>query len=173
MLHHIGSKCFLTFIGALTALSISAQTIPVQIVQTTPIIGIAAGQTARLDLLNPGVLPSAIGVTCSATVSFIQGNGTVVKTATLTIAPGMNQYVDVRSDVDLDLVAVGDRHEIRATVSTPAITPVSSTTTTPAPACKLIGTLEIFNVITGQTQVSVGRLVTVPSVSVSTAPPTN
>lgn len=95
----------------------------------------------------------------------------MVKTATLTITPGMNQYVDVRSDVDLNLIAVGDRHEIRATVSTPAITPVStSPTTTPAPPCKLIGTLEVFNVITGQTQVSVGRLVTVPSVAVPTAP---
>jgi hypothetical protein len=155
-----------------SACAISAQTIPAQTVQTTPIIGIAAGQTARLDLLNPGVLPSAVGVTCTATVSFIQGNGNVVKTATVTIAPGMNQFVDVRSDADLNLIATGDRHEIRATVSTPAITPVStSPTTTAAPACKLIGTLEIFNVITGQTQVSLGRLVTIPSVSVSTAPP--
>ncbi len=154
-----------------SACAISAQTIPAQTVQTTPIIGISAGQTARMNLLNPGVLPATTGAPCTATVSFIQGNGNVVKTATLTINPGMNQFVDVRSDVDLNLVAVGDRHEIRATVSTPAITPVSTSpvTTTPGPACKLIATLEIFNVITGQTQVSLGRLVTIPSVSTAAA----
>src|SRR5580704_15989646 len=134
-----------------SACAIFAQTTPVITVQTTPIIGIAAGQTARLDLLNPGVLPAATGITCTASVSFIQGNGSVVKTATVTIPPGMNEYVDLRSDTDLDLVAAGDRHEIRATVSMPAVTPVSTgtTTITPAPACKLIGTLEIFNVLTG------------------------
>ena len=153
------------------AYAISAQTIPAQTVQTTPIIGIAAGQTARMNLLNPGVLPVANGPACTATVSFIQGNGNVVKTAVVTINPGMNQSVDLRSDADLNLVATGDRHEIRATVTTPAIVPVS-TTAAPASPCKLIGTLEIFNVITGQTQVSVGRLATIPSVSIAT-PSTN
>ncbi len=169
MFRYMSLTCVLMFAGVL-----SAQTIPVQTVETTPIVGIAAGQTARMNLLNPGVVLPTGGPECTAIVSFVQGSGSVLKTVTVTIDPGKNQAIDLHSDSDLNLVATGDRKEIRATVTTPALTPVSGTpTTTPAPACKLIATLEIFNVISGQTQVTIGRLVAVPAVQTSTASSTN
>jgi hypothetical protein len=143
---------------------LSAQSTPaLPAVQTTPMVGLADGEIARLNLLNPGVLAPATGVICSATVSFVDGGGTVLKTGTLSIPPGKSMAFDLLSNVDLSL-AYSDRREIRALVEMPAAPPVATSSTTDAPACKLISTLEIFDGTTGRTLVVVGRLETIPSV---------
>src|SRR5580693_4930011 len=73
----------------LGAFALSAQVIPaVPAVQTTAMVGIGDAQTAQLNLLNPGVEPPAIGVVCTAAVSFVGADGTVIKSATLTVTPG-------------------------------------------------------------------------------------
>jgi hypothetical protein len=144
---------------ALGAMSLAAQTIPADTVQTTAMVGIATGQTARLNLLNPGVLPPALGVVCTAEVTYFDGAGAVRKTASVTVSPGTSVPVDLRSDVDLSL-APATRLEIRTTIAIPIVPPPTSTsTTTTAPACKLIPTLEIFDSITGRTQAVVGKVV--------------
>ena len=144
---------------ALGAMSLAAQTIPADTVQTTPMVGIATGQTARLNLLNPGVLPPTLGVVCTAEVTYFDGAGAVRKTASVTVSPGTSVPVDLRSDVDLSL-APATRLEIRTTIAIPIVPPPTSTsTTTTAPACKLIPTLEIFDSITGRTQAVVGKVV--------------
>jgi hypothetical protein len=148
------------------AIALSAQTIPAETVSTTAMIGIATGQTARLNLLNPGVLPPALGVICTAEVTYFDGAGAVKKTAPVAVAPGTSQYVDLHSDTDLDL-ASASREEIRATVAMPAIPPpaTSSSATPPTPAaCKLIATLEIFDSITGRTEALTGKVEAVGSV---------
>jgi hypothetical protein len=159
------SKCVLSCAFAMSAAILSAQSTPALLpaVQTTPMVGLADGEIARLNLLNPGVLAPATGVICSATVSFVDGGGTVLKTGTLSIPPGKSMAFDLLSNVDLGL-AYSDRREIRALVATPAVTPVATSTTSASPACKLISTLEIFDSATGRTLVVVGRLETIPSV---------
>jgi hypothetical protein len=157
------STARLTCVLALGAIALSAQTIPVDYVRTTAMAGIAAGQTARLNLLNPGVLPPALGVVCTATVTYYDGSGAVRKTAPVTVAPGTSQFVDLHSDSDLSLAA-NTRAEIRATIAQPLILPPSasatsaeSTSKTPVPACQLVTTLEIFDNITLRTEAVVGK----------------
>lgn len=155
----------LTMALALSAVALSAQAVPVSnTVQTTGMVGIADAQTAQLNLLNPGVLPPAVGAICSATVSFVDANGSVLKATSLAVPPGKSMPFDLRSDTDLQLVA-GDRREIRATISIPAVFPPTATGSTPiAPACKLIPTLEIFDTVSGRTLVTLGHVATIPSI---------
>jgi hypothetical protein len=151
--------CVLT----LGALALAAQTVPAETVRTTAMVGIATGQTARLNLLNPGTLPPALGVVCTAEVTYFDGAGAVRKTATVSVNPGQSVPVDLHSDSDLSL-APASRLEIRATIAIPGILPPTSTstsTTTPTPACTLIPTLEIFDSITGRTQAVVGKVETI------------
>jgi hypothetical protein len=152
---------------ALSAFALSAQVVSgLPAVQTTGMVGMADAQTAQLNLLNPGVLAPAVGVICKATVSFVNASGTVLKSTTLTVIPGQSMSFSLRSDADLNLVA-GDRREIRATISIPAIvTPTAASTA--APSCKLIPTLELFDTVSGRTLVVLGHVTTVPSVVAAT-----
>lgn len=156
MYHTTRSMCVL----AVGALSLAAQTVPVDTVQTTPMVGIAFGQTARLNLLNPGPVSTAIGVVCTAAVTYFDGAGTSLKTATVSVAPGTSMGVDLHSDTDLSLAA-NARREIRATIAIPLAPPPTATATSTPPSCQLIPTLEIFDSITGRTQAIVGKVVTV------------
>jgi hypothetical protein len=145
---------------ALAAFGLYAQsgtTPPVQITTTSGIVGIAEGQTARLNALNPGIGPSgATGSSCSALLSFLAEDGTVLKTITVNVTPGTGQHLALDSDKDLTL-AVDTRRQIRATVTIPPAPPPSgSATTTVTPVCELIGTLEIFNTLDGRTLVTLG-----------------
>jgi hypothetical protein len=149
---------------ALSALALSAQTTAVtSTVETTAMIGLAQGQTAQLNLLNPGVQPQADGVICTAAVSFFDAAGTLLKTATLSVAPGQSNSADL-SDTVLN-IAVGARREIRAQISIPVVLPPASTGSTPImlAGCKLIPTLEIFDSVTGRTLVTLGHVEAIPS----------
>jgi len=141
-------------------------------VVTTGMVGIADAQTAQLNLLNPGVLAAAVGVICSAAVQFVDDTGTVLKSTTLMVPPGQSKAFQLHSDTDLNLVIAGDRHEIRAVITIPAITPVTGASTATPPPCKLIPTLEIFDTPSGRTLVILGHVEAIPAV-VTPAPTTN
>jgi hypothetical protein len=149
----------LTCVLTLGAMALAAQSTTTNTLQTTAMAGIAYGQTARLNLLNPGVQPPALGVTCIGTVAYLGADGTVLKTASVTVAPGKSEEVDLHSAADLNLAA-GDRREIRATIAIPAaVSPTSGTgTATATPVCKLISTLEIFDNLTLRTEAIVGKV---------------
>ena len=141
---------------ALAAAALQAQTnLPVPVTRTTGMVGIAEGQTAQLNALNPGVAPPALGVICSALLSFVTEDGTVLKTKTVSVAPGTSQSIVIDSVKDLAL-ATDERKQIRAAIAIPA-------PNTATPACKLIGTLEIFNTLDGRTQVTLGTVHEIPS----------
>ena len=165
MLKYVNLTCVLT----LSTLALSAQVIPaIPEVRTTGMVGIADAQTAQFNLLNKGVQPPATGVVCTAVVSFVDSNGTILKTATVTVAPGNSASVILRSDVDLQLAA-GDRREIRATVSMPAVPPPTAAGATVAtPACRLMPTLEVLDTVSGRTLVVLGRMEKVPAVVAAT-----
>jgi len=88
--------------------ALCAQSTLPAVVETTGVVGLAEAQTARLNLLNPGVLPPALGIICTANVAFVNAAGTVVKSATVTVDPGKSGGVNLDSQADLNL-AVGDR----------------------------------------------------------------
>jgi len=149
---------------ALTATGLFAQTSPAPLVQetvTTGMIGIAEGQTARLNTLNPGVTPPTLGVVCSALLTYVDGQGTVLKSAVVSVNPGKSVWLDLFSNGDLGLAA-DQRRQIRATITVPPILPPAGSTTLPAP-CSLIGTLEIFDTLSGKTQVVLGGTHLVPN----------
>jgi hypothetical protein len=119
-------------------------------VQTFGMVGLAEGQTARLNLLNPGVLPPlATGAICSAQVSFLDAKGTVLKTAAISVLPGQSVPFDLNRDTDV--TATDQRVQIRATIQIPAPLPIVATPPQLF-GCPLLPTLEIFNRDTGRTQ---------------------
>jgi hypothetical protein len=99
-------------------------------------------------------------VICSATVSFVDAGGSVVKSTTLTVIPGQSQSFSIKSDVDLNLTA-GQRREIRATI---AIPPIPSPTSGASSACKVFPTLEIIDTVSGRTLVTLSHTEPIPSV---------
>jgi hypothetical protein len=150
---------------ALAAIGLYAQTTPVapaQVTRTSGIVGIAEGQTAQLNALNPGVALPATGAICPGLLTFLDDSGKVLKSKTVNVAPGTSQSLAIDSVIDLAL-AVDQRREIRATITIPAVPPPSGSTTAVTPVCKLIGTLEIFNTIDGRTQVTLGTVHLLPS----------
>ena len=152
---------------ALGAAACLAQTVPATITKTSGMVGITQGETARLNLLNPGVAISpasgattSVSANCSAAVAFFDGAGNNLKSTTVSVPPGQSVGFDLHSDTDLGLAA-GDRKEIRAVVTLPAV-PGATSTSALAPACKLIPTLEIFDSLTLRTLVVLGRAEVVP-----------
>lgn len=160
MFQHAQRICVFT----LAATGLFAQTVPAQDTRTTGVVGIAYGQTARFNVLNRGVAPPAMGVVCSAVLTYYDGKDAVLKQSSVSVLPGQIASLDLFSDADLALPAV-QRKQIRATVSVPLIVPpptASGTAATPPPACKLIGTLEIFDALTGKTEVVLGATHPIP-----------
>ena len=152
----------LTCVLTLGAMALAAQTVtPPTALETTAMVGIAVGQTARLNLFNPGVQAPATGVVCTAMVQYLDENDTVLKTVTVAVPPGKAVGVQLHGDTDLSLPS-GARREIRATVAIPTVPPpTASTSTTPVPACQLVPTLELYDALTGRTLVILGRTVKV------------
>ena len=147
-------------VPAFAAAGLYAQTVttpPAQVTLTSGMVGIAEGQTAQLNALNPGAAEN-----CSGLLTFLGEDGKTLKSATVTVAAGTAQHIDLDSVLDLAL-AVNARKEIRATVTIPPIPPPAATSSTAVtPVCKLIGTLEIFNTLDGHTLVTLGTVHLLP-----------
>jgi len=150
------------FTLAVAGLKAQTSTTPIQITLTSGIVGIAEGQTAQLNALNPGETAPAAGATCPGLLTFLGEDGTVLKSLTVNVAPGTSARITLDSVKDLALIP-NERKEIRATITNPPVPPPSVSATPVTPACKLIGTLEIFNTADGRTQVTLGVVHLVPS----------
>ena len=166
MFKHAQRICAVT----LAAMGLFAQTMPTQETRTTGVVGIAYGQTARFSVLNRGIAGPAVGVVCSAVLTYYDGKGAMLKQSNATVLPGQIGSLDLFSDADLALPAV-QRKQIRATVSVPLIPPPASAApaSKPSPACRLVGTLEIFDALSGKTEVVLGATHKVPSIAVTSA----
>jgi len=161
MFKHAQRICVFT----LAATGLFAQSVPTHETKTTGAVGIAYGQTARFNVLNRGVAAPAVGVVCSAVLTYYDGKGAMLKQSTVTVLADQIGSLDLFSDVDLALPAV-QRKQIRATFSVPLIAPPASSTTDskPEPACRLIGTLEIFDALSGKTKVVLGATHLMPAI---------
>jgi hypothetical protein len=161
----------LTCVLALSGLALSAQTVAVAPkVKTTGVIGLAQGETAQLNLLNPGVQAPAAGVLCTAAVTFFDAAGATLKTATVSVAPRTAGAVNLSANTDLS-IAAGARRDIRAQFTFPAVPAPAATSSTPIipVSCSLTSTLEIFDSVTGRTLVSLGGSHDVPTAVVTPA----
>ena len=147
------------FAGAVVAMAgtaaaqSTAPVLPVAL-RTSGMVGLTAGQTARLNVLNPGALAPAVGVVCPAQLSFLNAQGVVLKTTSVSVPPGESMSFNL--DRDADLIWSDLRVQIRATIAYTSA------------ACALLPTLEVFNDDTGRTQFVVGRFARIPLVLTTT-----
>jgi hypothetical protein len=111
-------------------------------------VGLATGQTARLNLLNPQVQPTASAALCSAAVAFVDAAGAVIQSSAASVQPGQS--------LPYDLVWSDSRAKIRATVEVPPAVPPAGSAIPIALPCNLIPTLEIFDTNTGRTDLIIG-----------------
>jgi hypothetical protein len=148
----------LGFPGIAAAQSLSPYpSIPIslQSTQTFGVVGLAAGQTARLNLLNPGsslLTPgeaTSPAAACFAQITFLDSTGKTLKTASVNALPGQSTPFDLNRDTDLTTTA--QRVEIRATVQAMP-NPTAGATAVPF-FCSVIPTLEVFDNSTGKTTV--------------------
>jgi hypothetical protein len=115
---------------------------------TSGMVGLTAGQTVRLNVLNPGALAPAVATVCAAQLSFLNTEGKVLKTTSVTVPPGESMSFNL--DRDVDLIVSDVRVQVRAVIAYTSNT------------CALLPTLEVFNDDTGRTQFVVGRFVAIP-----------
>jgi hypothetical protein len=130
-------------------------------VRTSGMVGLTAGQTARLNVLNPGLsVPAATGAVCPALLSFLNDQGGVITTAKVSVMPGKSAYLDLDRDTAISTTDL--RVQIRAAFAMPVTAPAT---------CRLIPTMEVFNNSTGMTQFVVGHFARTSSPTpVSTTP---
>ena len=121
-------------------------------VLTLGMVGLAPGQTARLNALNlSGCCTLAqrstqtLSVPCNMTLSFMDDQGTTLKTATMNIDSGQAVHLDLaREEVNGD--SPSSRVQIRGVILQ-VVTPPGS----PPFGCSVAPTLEIFGSATGIT----------------------
>jgi hypothetical protein len=108
-------------------------------------VGIAAGQTARLNIVNLGNGPAALPPPCRVDLQFFDADGNVLADRAVAVKPGESAALDyVASFVPTNTTdAVVNRAEIRPAVNT--------ATGLLAPPCRT--TVEIFDNATGRTSV--------------------
>ena len=127
---------------------------------TFGMVGLAPDQVARVNVVNPAT-PSTAGYACSATVSFLDGQGTVLKSQTFQVDPQKAVLLDLaRSEIGGD-----GRVQIRAVMESmasgggPDGQPILT-----LGICSPLATLEVFDRNTGRTTIfiSEGRMVPLP-----------
>jgi len=140
---------------AVSIASLGAQAISVSsTTRTYGMVGVVAGQTARLNVLNYGVVtptPAAVTAGCPVTLKFIDGNGKLLVSKTVVIMAGMAAYLDYSP---VFATAMPQRIEMRAEIDTPAVVPANAASTViPVVPCNLVPTLEIFENVTQKTEI--------------------
>jgi hypothetical protein len=112
--------------------------------QIVGMIGIAPGQTARLNLLHADLpAPLATGIVCSANISFLDDQGQTLKSSSVTgLAAGHSVSLTLNADSEL---ASHQNSMIRGLVAVP--------TNSGGGFCPLVPTLELIDNATGRTTV--------------------
>ena len=131
-----------------TAIAIGAQP-AYQLGVTFPVIGIAAGETARLNAVNLGSSSSTPNSSCSVTFAFLDANGqALVDKKVIGLAPGQAAFLDLsRSQLPGDDL----RRQIRAVLffgysgGAPPTADILQQFD-----CGIVPSLEVFDVTTGR-----------------------
>jgi hypothetical protein len=118
-------------------------------VMTFGMVGVAANQTARLNVLAvPMGGPIINGAFCQVTMEFFNEQGASLKTSTQTVTGGAAVHADLqRGDLDADT----DRREIRGTVRSNVLLPPGAAPTPLLAGCSIVPTLEVFDQENGRT----------------------
>jgi hypothetical protein len=124
------------------------------------VVGIAAGQTAKLNVLYPSVPAPILQVMCAVTLNLVDDQGNVLKSQDFQILGGKTVSLSLNADTDLQ----GDhRAQIRALTLTP---PTSSR----GGYCALLPSLDIVDNATGRTLVHLETSITYPRLLAAALP---
>jgi len=116
------------------------------------VVGIAAGQTARLNVLYPSIpAPLLLQVMCHVTVSIVDDQGGILKTQDFQMVGGRSVSISLNADTDLPAHAA----QIHALTLTPA-------TSSAGGYCQVLPSLDIVDNATGKTLVHLETTVTYP-----------
>ena len=117
--------------------------------QTSGVIGITSGQSARLNVVYPTVPAPILQVTCSATLAIADEQGGVLKSKDVQqLIAGRTVTLELSGDADL-----GGSSRVQ----------IHAVTLTPNPGCGLVSTLEIIETATGKTTAVLESKVTFPN----------
>jgi hypothetical protein len=115
------------------------------------VVGLAGGQTARLNVLYPSIPAPLLQVMCAVTVSIVDDQGGVLKTQDFQMLGGKSASISFNAD---DLPG-GHTALIHALTLTPATSPTGG-------YCEVLPSLDIVDNATGRTLVHVETTVTYP-----------
>ena len=132
--------CLLANIVVLSAGVAMAQVPDLPLTRVIGVVGIGSGQTAHLNVFNPGTGAPLLGIRCQSTFTFVNDQGTELKTGTATIDPGKTASLDLTPE------AFNGRVELYAVVLTPPIGQAPN-----VGYCTLVPAIEIIDNATGNT----------------------
>ena len=154
---------FVLICSAAAVVYLHAQTTPVanQQFATFGIVGLAPGQTARLNAFGlPVGGPLVAGGACQVTLSFFDDQGNSLKTATLAVTQGKAVPLELdRAEID----ANSTRAEIRGAIRAAFTTGNDGTTAAPS-GCQVAPSLEIYNQVSGHTETALQTTFALPTV---------
>jgi hypothetical protein len=115
------------------------------------VVGIAAGQTAKLNVLYPSIPAPLLQVMCHVTVSIVDDQGGILKTQDFQMLGGKSVSLSLNADTDLPAHAA----QIHALTLTPA-------TSSAGGYCQVLPSLDIVDNATGKTLVHLETSITYP-----------
>ncbi len=115
------------------------------------VVGIAAGQTAKLNVLYPAVPAPLLQAMCSVTLSILDDQGTVLKTQDVQMLGGKTATLALNADTELS----GHAAQIHALTVTPPVSGAGG-------YCSILPSLDIVDNATGKTVVHLETTITYP-----------
>jgi hypothetical protein len=125
-------------------------TAPQQRVST--VVGIASGQTARLNIFYPSIPAPLLQVMCSVTASIVDDQGSILKTLDFQMLGGKTASLSLNADSDLPAPRSA---QIHALILTPAVSSGGG-------YCQVLPSLDIVDNATGKTVIHLETTVTYP-----------
>jgi hypothetical protein len=130
--------------------------------QDTALVGITAGQSARLNVIYPTIPAPVAQVGCGVSLVIADDQGKILKFQNFVLNGGHGASISINSDLD---GPPNGRMQIHGYTNT------ATTSAAPASFCTVIPSLDVIDNITGKTVVHLETQVTFPrpTISVSTA----
>lgn len=116
------------------------------------VVGIASGQTAKMNVLYPSIPAPLLQVMCAITASIVDDQGSVLKTRDFQMLGGKTASLSLNAD---DFLVPGHTAQIHALILTPAVSPTGG-------YCEVLPSLDIVDNATGKTLVHLETTVTYP-----------
>jgi hypothetical protein len=115
------------------------------------VVGLAAGQTAKLNVLYPPIPAPLLQAMCTVTLSIVDDQGAVLKTQDFQMLGGKSVSISLNADTDVPAHA--------AQIHALTLTPPSSAA---GAYCSVLPSLDIVDNATGRTLVHLETTITYP-----------